>query len=304
MLPIDLRGKRALIAGIADDRGFGFAIAKSLAAAGASVCAATWPPAHFSFTTQLSRGKYRDSGKLPDGSDLAFERVFALDAQFDRKDSVPESTISDRRYRDHSRFTIDELTASLREDFGDMPLDIVVHCVANGPEVAKPLLDTSREGYLAAVSASSFSFVALVQRLAPLMRGEGAFVCMSFIGATRVIPGYGGGMSSAKAALESDTRVLAFEAGRRYGVRINCISAGPWASRAAAATGFIDAMVAQVAKHSPIPKPITADDVGSVAAFLVSPLARAITGSTVFVDHGTHTVGIGFSEVSSQEREP
>jgi enoyl-[acyl-carrier protein] reductase I len=295
MLPIDLHGKRALVAGIADDRGFGFAIAKSLAEAGASVCAATWPPAYFSFTTMLRRGKLRASSALSNGSELAFERIYALDAQHDRRQDVPEAVLQDRRYRDLPRFTIQELAQSLEDDFGASALDVVVHCVANGPELTKPLLETSRQGYLAALSASSYSFVSLVQRLAPLMREGGSFLCMSFIAATRVIPGYGGGMSSAKAALESDTRVLAFEAGRRYGLRVNCISAGPWASRAASATGFIDLMIDHVAKHSPIPKPIAANDVGSLAAFLASPLAQAITASTIYVDHGSHSMGIGFS---------
>src|SRR5207247_64032 len=83
-------------------------------------------------------------------------------------------------------------------------------------------------------------------------------------------------MSSAKAALEADTRTLAFEAGRRWGVRVNAISAGPWASRAATAIGFIDMMITYAAANSPLPRPIEADDVGSTAAFLCSPLARAI----------------------------
>ena len=112
-------------------------------------------------------------------------------------------------------------------DFGEKPLDIVVHSLANGPEVKKPLLETSRKGYLAAVSASAYSLVAMVQRFAPLMRPGGAFISLTYLASERVIPGYGGGMSSAKAALESDTRTLAFEAGRKYGVRVNTISAGP-----------------------------------------------------------------------------
>src|SRR5256886_6176429 len=113
------------------------------------------------------------------------------------------------------------------QDFGDRPLDIVVHSLANGPEVKKPLLDTSRAGYLAAVSASAYSLVSLVARLAPLMRPGGSFLSLTYMASERVVPGYGGGMSSAKAALESDTRTLAFEAGRKYGVRVNTISAGP-----------------------------------------------------------------------------
>ena len=304
MLPIDLSGRRALVAGVADARGFGFAAARSLAAAGASVCAATWPPAYFSFTTMLARGKLRDASKLPNGQEFSFERVYPLDACYDRRSDVPDSVAKDRRYQQLERFTIEELAQSVQHDFGDKPLDVVIHSLANGPELTRPLLETSREGYLAAVSASSYSFVALVQRLAPLMRDGGAFVCMSYIAASRVIPGYGGGMSSAKAALESDTRVLAFEVGRRYGLRINCVSAGPWASRAAAASGFIDAMIERVATHAPIPKPITADDVGAVAAFLASPLARGITASTVYVDHGSHAMGIGFSEAVADGCEP
>ncbi len=108
----------------------------------------------------------------------------------------------------------------------------------------------------------------------------------------RVIPGYGGGMSSAKAALEADTRTLAFEAGRRWGVRINAISAGPWASRAASAIGFIDTMIGYTSANSPLPRSIQAADVGNTAAFLCSPLAAAITGSVVYVDNGYHTMGM------------
>src|SRR5437763_12592280 len=89
MLAIDLKGKRALVAGVADDGGFGFAIAKSLAEAGASVVVGTWPPAFVIFKTMLERGKFDDSMKLSDGSKLAFERIYALDADFDSLADVP-----------------------------------------------------------------------------------------------------------------------------------------------------------------------------------------------------------------------
>jgi enoyl-[acyl-carrier protein] reductase I len=107
----------------------------------------------------------------------------------------------------------------------------------------------------------------------------------------RVIPGYGGGMSAAKAALESDTRVLAFEAGRKLGIRVNTISAGPFASRAASAIGIIGAMVEYCAKNSPLPVALEASEVGNAAAFLASPLASGITGSTVYVDKGYSVMG-------------
>src|SRR5207247_5722804 len=97
--------------------------------------------------------------------------------------------------------------------------------------------------YLAYRSVIAYSLVSMIARCWPLMRKGGAFLSLTYMASERVIPGYGGGMSSAKAALESDTRVLAFEAGRKYGVRVNTISAGPLASRAASAIGIIEKMV-------------------------------------------------------------
>jgi enoyl-[acyl-carrier protein] reductase I len=107
----------------------------------------------------------------------------------------------------------------------------------------------------------------------------------------RVVPGYGGGMSSAKAALESDTRTLAFEAGRKYGLRVNTISAGPLASRAASAIGKIERMVEYYAANAPLTEPLTAREVGTTAAFLASPLGTGITGATIYVDKGYHAMG-------------
>jgi enoyl-[acyl-carrier protein] reductase I len=190
------------------------------------------------------------------------------------------------------------MTDRIRRDFGDRGLDIVVHSLANGPEVKNPLLETSRAGYLAAVSVSAYSNISLVRHLAPLMRPGGAFLSLTYMAGERVIPGYGGGMSSAKAALESDTRTLAFEAGRKWGVRVNAISAGPWASRAATAIGFIHNMIAYTSANSPLPGAITADDVGHAAAFLLSPLAGAITGSVVYVDNGYHAMGMAVAPVA------
>jgi len=168
----------------------------------------------------------------------------------------------------------------------------VIHSLANAPEVKKPLLDTSRAGYLSAVSVSAYSMVSLVRALGPMMRPGGSFLSLTYMAGERVIPGYGGGMSSAKAALEADTRTLAYEAGRRHGVRVNTISAGPWASRAASAIGFIDMMINYTKANSPLPRSIDAADVGNTAAFLASPLAAGITGTTVYVDNGYHAMGM------------
>ncbi|HKH92128.1 MAG TPA: enoyl-[acyl-carrier-protein] reductase, partial [Gemmatimonadaceae bacterium] len=286
MLNIDLRGRRALVAGVADDGGFGFAIAKALGEAGASVCVGTWPPALNIFLNLLERGKMDESRRMSDGSLLTFEKIYPLDAVFDTYDAMPEELRTSKRYKDVGDCSIDGLAQRLVADFGERPLDIVVHSLANGPEVKKPLLETSRHGYLAAVSASAYSLVSMIARLGPLMREGGAVASLTYMASERAIPGYGGGMSSAKAALESDTRTLAFEAGRKHGIRVNTISAGPLASRAASAIGIIEKMVEYVGHNAPLTDHLRASEVGAAAAFLSSPLASAITGSTVYVDKG------------------
>jgi enoyl-[acyl-carrier protein] reductase I len=297
MLSIDLRGKRALVAGVADDGGFGWSIAKALAEAGATVCAGTWPPALNIFKTMLERGKFDDSRKMEDGSLLSFERIYPLDAAYDTLADAPEDVRGHRRYASTGDFSIAGLAQRLTADFGDKPIDILIHSLANGPEVKKPLLETSRAGYLTAVSVSAYSLVAMVSRLAPLMRPKGAVLSLSYLAGQRVCPGYGGGMSSAKAALESDTRTLAFEAGRKYGIRVNAISAGPWASRAASAIGIIDETIRYTAANAPLQEHLTAEDVGGTAAFLCSPLGAGITGTLIFVDKGYHTMGKATEEL-------
>jgi enoyl-[acyl-carrier protein] reductase I len=298
MLNIDLSGRRALVAGVADDGGFGFAIAKALAEAGASVSVGTWPPALNIFNNLLERGKMDESRRLSNGELLQFEKIYPLDAAFDTLVDAPEDVKSSKRYKDTGDFSIDGLVNRIRSDFGEQGLDIVVHSLANGPEVKKPLLETSRNGYLTALGVSAYS---LVSRLAPIMRPGGSFVSLTYMAGERVIPGYGGGMSSAKAALESDTRTLAYEAGRKYGVRINTISAGPYASRAASAIGIIERMVDYCSQNSPLTEQLTAEEVGLAAAFLVSPLASGITGTTIYVDKGYHSMGMAVSMLEETE---
>lgn len=292
MLKIDLTGKRALVAGVADDGGFGFAIAKELAEAGASVCVGTWPPAYTIFTKLLQLGKISDSLKLERGGVLEFERIYAMDADYDTLADAPADVRESRRYKDRGDFSIQGVADNLVSDFGETPLDIVIHSLANGPEVKKPLTQTSRKGYLAAMGASSYSFVSMVSRYAPLMRPGGSFCNLTFMASERVIPGYGGGMSSAKAALESDTRTLAYEVGHERGLRVNSISAGPYASRAASAIGFIGTMIEYTTRNAALPEPLAARDVGATAAFLASPLAAGITGTVIYVDKGFHSMGI------------
>jgi enoyl-[acyl-carrier protein] reductase I len=295
MLPIDLRGKRAFVAGVSDDGGFGFAIAKSLAEAGASVCVASWPPALSIFQKLLERGKLDASLTLSDGRKLEFERIYPLDAAFDTMADVPAVLLDNKRYKEQGDFTIQGVVERFRKDFGERPLDIVVHSLANGPEVKNALLDTSRQGYLSAVSVSAYSNVSFVRNFGPMMRTGGSFLSLTYMAGERAIPGYGGGMSTAKAALEADTRTLAYEAGRRFGLRINTISAGPFASRAASAIGFIDMMIDYSSRNAPLTRKMEAADVGYAAAFLASPMAAAITGSVVYVDNGYHAMGMAVS---------
>ncbi|HEX2717983.1 MAG TPA: NADH-specific enoyl-ACP reductase, partial [Gemmatimonadaceae bacterium] len=151
MLNIDLTGRRALVAGVADDAGFGFAIAKSLAEAGASVVVGTWPPALNIFLNLIERGKMDESRRLTSGGLMSFEKIYPLDAAYDTVADAPADIRENKRYKDTGDFSIEGMAKRLVEDFGEKPLDFVVHALANGPEVKKPLLDTSRNGYLTAV---------------------------------------------------------------------------------------------------------------------------------------------------------
>jgi len=295
MLAIDLKGKRAFVAGVGDDNGFGWAIARALHMAGASVCLGTWPPVLTLLTKSMERGKYDDSATYPGGK-LAFEKIYPFDAMYDTAEDVPPEIRDDKRYKELSAYTIQECADKLRADFGEKPLDVVVHSLANGMEVKKPMLETSRKGYMHAVGASAYSLVSMVQRFGPLLRPGGSVVSLSYLAAERVVPGYGGGMSSAKAALESDTRVLAYEAGRKWDIRVNCVSAGPMASRAAKAIGTIEMMVEYYRKNSARKEITTAEEVGNAVAFLSSPLGAGITGTLLHVDHGMHAMAMPVPE--------
>ncbi|EPS59452.1 hypothetical protein M569_15354, partial [Genlisea aurea] len=167
-LPIDLRaGKRAFIAGVADDNGYGWAISKSLAAAGAEILVGTWVPALNIFESSLRRGKFDESRKLPDGSLMNITKVYPLDAVFDSPEDVPEDVKSNKRYAGSTNWTVKEVAESVKQDYGS--IDILVHSLANGPEVTKPLLETSRNGYIAAISASSYSYISLLRHFLPII---------------------------------------------------------------------------------------------------------------------------------------
>jgi enoyl-[acyl-carrier protein] reductase I len=296
-LEVDLKGKVAFVAGVADSTGYGWAICKALAEAGATVTVGTWPPVLGIFEKSLKAGKFDDDMILSDGSKMEIAKIYPLDAVYDEPEDVPEDVMNNKRYAGLDGFTISEVAKKLENDYGKV--DVLIHSLANGPEVIKPLLETSRRGYLAASSASAYSMVSLVQKFAPIMSKGGGVISLTYIASEKVIPGYGGGMSSAKAQLESDTRVLAFEAGRKYGIRVNTISAGPLKSRAASAISekgtkksFIEVGIDYCTANAPLPKDLKSTDVGQTAAFLVSPLAGAVTGMTMYVDNGMHAMGM------------
>ena len=290
MLGIDLRGKRAFIAGVGDDHGFGWAIAKALAEAGAEILIGTWAPVLKIFKTSLANGKFDESRKLSNGKRLEFAKIYPLDAVFDRMEDVPQEVRENKRYVELASYTISDVVKQVAQDFGQ--IDILVHSLANAPEVTKNLLDTSRQGYLAAMSSSSYSFISLLSHFGHIMPPGSSALSLTFIASERTIPGYGGGMSSAKAALESDVRTLAWEAGRRWNLRVNAISAGGYRSRAAKAIGMIDDMIAYAKANAPLVKDLEGEEIGNTAAFLLSPLASAITGTVLYVDNGMHAMGL------------
>lgn len=298
MLGINLRGKRAFIAGIGDDQGFGWAIAKALYEAGAEVLIGTWAPIVKIFTTSWSMGKFDESRKCADGRMMEYKKLYPMDAMYDFPEDVPQEVKENKRYAGLAGYTLSEVAKQVAQDFGK--IDILVHSLANGPEVTKNLLDTSRKGYLAAISASSYSFVGLLTHFGPLLTAEGSVLSLSYIASLKAVPGYGGGMSSAKAALESDIRTLAWEAGRKWNVRVNAISAGPLRSRAARAIGMIDSSIAYSKANAPLVKELEAEEVAVTAAFLLSPLASAITGQIVYVDNGLGVMGLAIDSASLQ----
>eukprot|EP00210_Caulerpa_lentillifera_P007606 g7264.t1 len=301
-LPIDLTGKKAFIAGIADNQGFGWAIAKALFTAGAEISIGVWVPALKIFETNLTRGKFDTTRKTSDGRMLEFKHIYPMDAMYDTPTDVPKHVSENKRYVAAEGYTISEVAEKVKHD--SKSIDILIHSLANGPEVTRPLMETSRDGYLAAVSASSYSYISMLQHFAPMMPPNSSALSLSYIAADQVVPGYGGGMSSAKAALESDTRTLAYEAGQKHKIRVNAISAGPLGSRAAKAIGFIDMMIEYSYANAPIQKELDASEVGNTACFLCSSLASAITGQVIYVDNGLSIMSLALdSEIVQKTAE-
>lgn len=284
-----LKGKTALVTGVADNVGFGWHIAKTLQAAGAEVIVSCHPRVKSILERFLDREKYLESRELPFGSGhFTPLAIVSCDAAIDKQSDL-ESHQTDIKGYDDGDVSIEGAMAKVQAL--SSKLDILIHSIAFSPEVSKSHLEVSRSAYLTAMSVSSFSLVSLTRAALPLMQGrQGAIVGLTYLAGERAVPFYGGGMASAKAALECDARMLAWEVGA-FGHRVNLISAGPYASRAAKAVGEIDAMIEATAQRSPLRRPIEADEVANAALFLCSSLASGITGEVLHVDAGYHAMG-------------
>ena len=254
-----LEGKLALVSGVANRRSIAWAVAQELAAQGATL-ASTYQGARI-------ESSVRDLAASI-GSELCVECDVTDDASIDRA------------------------FAEVAEGLGG--LDLLVHSIAfaQAHDLEGRFTDTKREDYLLALNISSYSLVAMTRRAEPLMRarGGGAVVTMTYLGGERAVPHYNV-MGVAKAALDSSMRYLAAELGEAE-IRVNAISAGPVRTLAARSiTGFSE-METIFSERAPLRRTIDASDVGSAALYLLSPLARSVTGTVLYVDAGYHAMGM------------
>jgi enoyl-[acyl-carrier protein] reductase I len=289
MIPLNLAGKTALVTGVADDVGFAWHIAAALQAAGADIILASHPRVVGIVERILVRAQNAESRKLPFGveGELKPKALLACDVAIDTAEDMTPA------HRETKGYDGDVSIAGCVERVRALTphVDILVHSVAFSPEVQKTHLETSRGAYLTAMSVSSYSLVALARAFSPLMKGRGgSVVALSYLAAERAVPFYGGGMAAAKAALECDARTIAWFLGEE-GHRVNVISAGPYASRAAKSIGDIGAMIDETARRSPLRRSIEPEDVANAAVFLCSDLARNVTGECLHVDAGYHAMG-------------
>ena len=185
---------------------------------------------------------------------------------------------------------LDAVFAGLQSAWGT--LDFLVHAVAfaKREELDGEFVNTSRDGYALSQDVSSYSLTALARRAAPLMTEGGSLVALTYYGAEKVIPKYNI-MGVSKAALEASVRYLAFDLGPKK-VRVNALSSGPVQTLAARGiSGFTD-MMKIVESRAPLRRNVAVEEVANAAVFLLSPLASAITGETLYVDCGYHIMGM------------
>jgi enoyl-[acyl-carrier protein] reductase I len=252
-----LAGKRILVTGLLSNRSIAYGIAKSCHQQGAELA----------FTYQNERFE---------------ERVREMAAEFGSSLIFPCDVSEDAH--------IERLFVDLRQHWDG--LDGLVHAIAFAPReaIAGNFLDgLSREAVRIAHDVSSYSFAALAKAAVPMMEGRrGAMLTMSYLGAVRMVPSYNT-MGLAKASLEASVRYLAEALGPR-GIRVNGVSAGPIRTLAASGIKGFSKILSIVENNAPLRRNVTIEDVGNVAAFLLSDLAAGVTAEITYVDGGFHTV--------------
>jgi enoyl-[acyl-carrier protein] reductase I len=228
------------------------------------------------------------------GGQVAFSVYSEREAEDVRKlleaENLPESPLllCDATKADQVR----ALAAQVGERF-DGRLDGLVHAMAYArrEDLTGEFATTSQEGFALALDCSTYTLVALTQAMRPLLAAAaGSVVTLSYLGSERVVPGYNV-MGVAKAALESSMRYLAHDLGPE-GIRVNAVSAGPIKTLAASGIAGLREMIQHVAERAPLRRAVTAAEVGDACAFLLSDLARGITGETLYVDGGYNVMGM------------
>jgi len=255
-LPPVLTGKKALIVGVANEHSIAWGCAQAMRRAGAEIA-----------MTYLN--------------DRAKPHVEPLAKALDAEIFLPLEV------RDPAQ--VDGLFAEIAERWGG--LDILVHSVAYAPRDALQgrVVDCPRDGFLAAMDVSCWSFLDLARRAETLMRQGGTMMTMSYLGANEVVDNYGI-MGPVKAALESSVRYVATELGPK-GIRVHAVSPGPLATRAASGIKDFDELMTKVSARAPARRLVTIEEVGAACVFLASDYAAAMTGETLYVDGGYHILG-------------
>jgi enoyl-[acyl-carrier protein] reductase I len=255
-LPPVLTGKKALIVGVANEHSIAWGCAQAMRRAGAEIA-----------MTYLN--------------DRARPHVEPLAKALDAEIFLPLEV------RDPAQ--VDSLFARIAERWDG--LDILVHSIAFAPRDALQgrVVDCPRDGFLAAMEVSCWSFLDLTRRAEPLMRQGGTMMTMSYLGANEVVDNYGI-MGPVKAALESSVRYVATELGPK-GIRVHAVSPGPLATRAASGIKDFDELMTKVSARAPVRRLVTIEEVGAACVFLASDYAAAMTGETLYVDGGYHILG-------------
>jgi enoyl-[acyl-carrier protein] reductase I len=248
-----LAGKRFLITGVLSNRSIAYGIARACHAQGAQLA--------FSYVGERFKDRITDFAK-EFGSDLIFDCDVGNDAQ------------------------IAATFAGLGDAWGQF--DGFVHSIGFAPReaIAGDFLEgLTRENFRIAHDISAYSFPAMAKAALPYLKPQSALLTLSYLGSMRAVPNYNT-MGLAKASLEASVRYLAANLGRKGGIRVNGISAGPIKTLAASGIKDFGKLLGMVAAGSPLGRNVTIDDVGNVAAFLLSDLAGGVTAEITYVDGG------------------